>query len=167
MSRWCPDCTTWVLVLALAFATPDAARAVAAEEQKANRTEWSVPDGSLLSTTVIGARVKNREGKDLGEIERLVIDLKSGRVSHVMVGLGGVAGVGETKVVLPWGAIAMGSDPSLPHRVIASVEQRAVDSAPRWSDPDQQPRYKGVPSASPGRRIARRHRRRPGRGISR
>lgn len=140
-----------VVLAALVMAPPVAPAA----ERDADRSEWTVPGGTVMSTTLIGARVKNREGKDLGEVERLVIDPKRGRVSHVIVGLGGLAGVGETKVVLPWSAVVVGSDPSLPHRVIASVEQRAVDAAPRWVDPDRQPRREGVPSASPGSRLPR------------
>jgi hypothetical protein len=155
MNRWCPGPTTWVLALALAIviAAPEAAHAAEREQQKANRTAWSLPDGTLLATMVIGARVKNREGKDLGKIEHLVIDPKSGSVSHVIVGLGGLAGVGETQIALPWNAIVMGSDPSLPHRAIASVEQGTVDSAPRWSDPERRPWRERPPSASPGSRL--------------
>jgi hypothetical protein len=154
MTRRCSGQTTWVLLaLAIVIAAPDSARAAEREPQKANRTEWSLPDGTLLSTTVIGVRVKNREGKDLGKIEQLVIDPRSGSVSHVILGLGGVMGIGETQVVLPWRAIVMGSDPSLPQRVIASVEQSAVDSAPRWRDPERGPWRERAPSASPGSRI--------------
>jgi hypothetical protein len=155
MTSWRPGRTTWALALALTIvsAAPEAARTADRAERKANRTEWNLPDGTLLSTTVIGARVKNREGQDLGKIDQLVIDPKSGRVSHVVVGVGGLAGIGETNVVLPWSAIVMGSDPSLPHRVIASVEQRTVDAAPQWIDPDRRPRYQGGPSASPGSRL--------------
>jgi sporulation protein YlmC with PRC-barrel domain len=138
-----------VLAAALIVAPPVAPAA----ERKADRTEWTAPDGTVMSTTLIGARVKNREGKDLGEVERLVIDPKTGRVSHVIAGLGGVAGIGETKVVLPWSAVVIGSDPSLPFRVIASVEQRAVDSAPRWVDPDRRPRYEGISSPTPATRL--------------
>jgi sporulation protein YlmC with PRC-barrel domain len=140
-----------MLAVAVAIAaTPGAIRTAEADESKPKRAEWRVPDGTLMSTTMVGARVKNREGRDLGEIEHLVIDPKTGSVSHVVVGLGGLAGAGETKIVLPWSAVVIGSDPSIPRRVIASVEQRAVDAAPRWTDPDSKARRDRAPSASPG-----------------
>ena len=103
----------YVVALAALIVTPSLA---APAERRADRTEWRAPDSTVMSSTLIGARVKNREGDDLGKIEQLVIDPKTGRVSHVIAGLGGVAGVGETRVVLPWSEVVIGSDPSLPHR---------------------------------------------------
>jgi sporulation protein YlmC with PRC-barrel domain len=50
---------------------------------------------------IIGTRIKNTAGKDLGEIDQLLID-RNGKVSHVVIGVGGLAGVGEKKVVVPW-----------------------------------------------------------------
>ena len=50
---------------------------------------------------IIGTRIKNAEGKDLGEIDQLLID-RNGKVSHVVIGVGGLAGVGEKKVVVAW-----------------------------------------------------------------
>jgi hypothetical protein len=38
--------------------------------------------GVLLSSSVIGARVQARDGTDLGEIHQLVIDRRTGYVSH-------------------------------------------------------------------------------------
>lgn len=104
---------------------------------------------AVLSRTVIGARVKNREGKDLGEIDQLVIDPKTGRVSHVLLGLGGLAGVGERKVVVAWGDIRLMADPSLPHRTIASVDQAVIERAPRWDRREDRGALDRSPSASP------------------
>lgn len=141
----------YVVVLTALIVSPSLTPAA---ERRADRTEWRAPDRTVMSSTLIGARVKNREGDDLGKVEELVIDPKTGRVSHVIAGLGGVAGVGETRIALPWSDVVIGSDPSLPHRVIASVEQRKVDAAPLFFDPDRRPRVEGVQSPSPGSRLS-------------
>ncbi len=86
----------------------------------------------LPSTTIIGARVKNSEGKDLGKVDRLLIDENTGQVSQVVLGLGGLAGVGESKVVVAWKDIRLKADPDLPYRTIASVEDAVIERAPRW-----------------------------------
>jgi sporulation protein YlmC with PRC-barrel domain len=72
-----------------------------------------VPDlaQSLLSSHVEGLKVRDRNGKIIGEIDQLIID-RSGRITHVVLGTGGVLGFGETHYVVPWSAvhIAKGRD---------------------------------------------------------
>ncbi|MBI2202250.1 MAG: PRC-barrel domain-containing protein [Candidatus Rokubacteria bacterium] len=137
------------LLLALLLGAPGAPLAAERNDRDDRRAAWTAPDNTVFSNTMVGARVQNREGKDLGEIERLVIDAKSGRVSHVVVGVGGVAGVGEKKLVVPWSAIAVGVDPSHARRIVATMDQRALDAAQRWEDPAQRRVRQDPASASP------------------
>ncbi len=76
---------------------------------KPERAAWKAPAGVHTSSELIGTRIKNSEGKDIGEIDQLVIDPTSGNVTHVVVGLGGLLGVGETKVVVPFSDIKLGT----------------------------------------------------------
>jgi sporulation protein YlmC with PRC-barrel domain len=124
--------------------------AFAQPRQSAETTHptFTPPPASLLSRTVIGARVKNAEGKDLGEIDQLVIDLKSGQVSHAVIGVGGLAGVGETTVVVKWSDLRIQPDPTNPRRTITTVDQAVVERAPRW-DRRAQERDRMPPAASP------------------
>jgi sporulation protein YlmC with PRC-barrel domain len=108
--------------------------------------KFTPPPASLLSRAVIGARVKNAEGKDLGEIDQLVIDLKSGQVSHAVIGVGGLAGVGETKVVVKWSDLRIQPDSANPRRTIATVDQAVVDRGPQWRADE---RDRVPPAASP------------------
>ena len=62
---------------------------------------WKAEAGLHETKDIIGTRIKNTAGKDLGEIDQLLFD-RNGKVSRVVIGLGGVAGVGEKKVVVPW-----------------------------------------------------------------
>jgi hypothetical protein len=62
---------------------------------------WKNETGLHETKDIIGTRIKNTAGKDLDEIDQLLID-RNGKISHVVIGLGGIAGVGEKKVVVPW-----------------------------------------------------------------
>lgn len=95
-------------------------------------SSFTPPPSSFLSGAVIGARVKNAEGKNLGEIDQLVIDSKSGQVSHAVIGIGGFAGVGEAKVVLKWSDLRVQPDPANARRTVTTVDQAVVERAPRW-----------------------------------
>ncbi|HEX2100394.1 MAG TPA: PRC-barrel domain-containing protein [Candidatus Synoicihabitans sp.] len=64
--------------------------------------------GDKKGSHLIGTNV--RSGDRSGEIKDLVIDSKSGRISHVIIGSGGVLGVGETRHALPYNALQPGAD---------------------------------------------------------
>lgn len=57
-----------------------------------------MPTSKLLGTTV-----KDVDGDNCGDINAFVFDI-NGQVHYVLIGLGGVAGVGETEVAVPWSA---------------------------------------------------------------
>jgi sporulation protein YlmC with PRC-barrel domain len=140
-----------VIALVAALAVPEAwaqqAPSRRPAEREAPRATRDSPGDILLSSAVIGARVKNHEGKDLGEIDQLVIERRTGRVSHAVVGLGGLAGVGEAKVVVAWKNVRLAADPDRPQRTVASVDQSVLERAPRWMADDD--RGAPDPSASP------------------
>jgi len=106
---------------------------------------WKNTAALHATKDIIGTRIKNAEGKDLGEVAQLLIDTQTGKVSHVVIGLGGLAGVGEKKVVVPWSDLK--SAPAADGKKNAVVmDQAKLESAPRYE------RRAGVersPSASP------------------
>jgi PRC-barrel domain len=51
---------------------------------------------------VIGKRVVNLEGEDLGKIEDVIIDAPNARVSYAILSFGGFLGVGDKLFALPW-----------------------------------------------------------------
>jgi hypothetical protein len=123
--------TSCVLIFTVSPAFAQSRQSPRHSPQTAHPT-FTPPPASLLSGAVIGARVKNAEGKDLGEIDQLVIDPSSGQVSHAVIGVGGLAGVGETKVVVKWSDLRFQPDPTNPRRTITAVDQAVVEAAPRW-----------------------------------
>jgi len=69
---------------------------------------------------VLGMRIRNEQRREIGDIDNLLIDTQSGRISHVVIGVGGFMGVGEKKVAFE------GNHP------VATLEQAKLESAPRW-----------------------------------
>ncbi len=59
----------------------------------------------ITATTIIGNRVINPQGKELGKIEEIVIDLTCGIVSYVVISSGGFAGIGDKFFAVPLDAL--------------------------------------------------------------
>jgi sporulation protein YlmC with PRC-barrel domain len=107
---------------------------------KVQRQAWAPQSGAMEASKLIGTKVKNDAGKDMGEIDQLIVDSSSGKVSQVVVDCGGVAGVGEQKVVLDWSDVKLQADPKNRSRMVATVDQAKLDSAPRYEARRDRPR---------------------------
>ena len=93
---------------------------------------------------IIGTRITNAEGKDIGEIDQLLID-RNGKVSHVVVGVGGVAGVGEKKVVVSWSDLKFAPVTADKKNAI-TMDPAKLERAPRY---ERSARSDVAPAASP------------------
>ena len=108
-------------------------------------TAWKATPGVHDTKDIIGTRIKNAEGKDIGEIDQLLIDTQTGKVTHAVVGLGGLMGVGEKKVVVPWSDLKFASAAEGKKNAI-TMDQAKLESAPRY---ERSARTDSTPSASP------------------
>jgi sporulation protein YlmC with PRC-barrel domain len=145
---------TTASVLTAAFLAVTLASAASAQTRPATdptpsrsepqRATWAPDAGMFESSKLIGMKVKNTQNKDVGEISQLIID-QGGKVSHVIVGKGGVLGVGEQRVALAWSDLKVQADPDSRNRWIATVDQAKLDAAPRF-----EARRDTAPAASPG-----------------
>ena len=113
---------------------------------KAPRAVFKAPDGVMESSKVIGTKVRNSAGKDLGEIDQVLIDTKTGKITHAVIGRGGVLGVGETQVVVPWSDVNLKVDVDNRDRMMVTMEQATLDAAPRY---DRRAAGTDRPAASP------------------
>ena len=53
------------------------------------------------ASEVIGQNVKNAEGETIGEVEDLLVDMKSGEIQAVVVAAGGFLGIGDELTAVP------------------------------------------------------------------
>jgi sporulation protein YlmC with PRC-barrel domain len=135
--------------LALPLVPGAAAQMRQAPSTQPSRETWQYPQGAVESGELIGARVKNAEGKDLGEIDSVLVNERDGKVTHVIVGRGGLAGIGETKVVVPWSEVKLRRDRNGGTPVV-SLDESVLDRAPRYERRRATGDQTAPPAASPG-----------------
>lgn len=64
------------------------------------------PDHHCISSEDIqGTEVYGADGKNIGEIDHLIIDKVSGRVAYAVMSFGGFVGLGHSHYPIPWSAL--------------------------------------------------------------
>ena len=112
----------------------------------AQRQVWTPDATSLETSKIIGTKVKTPDGTSVGSIDQLIINPTDGKITHAVIGKGGVLGMGQTQLVFKWSDVKLQHDPDYPDRWHAVVDQAKLDAAPRFEarkDRDT------APSASP------------------
>ena len=89
----------------------------------------------LSATTLIGDKVINKSGVELGSIKELMIDLDEGRVAYAVLSYGGLAGIGDKLFAIPWEAMDLDTGQ---HAFILNVDKSVLDDAPGF-DKDNWP----------------------------
>lgn len=56
----------------------------------------------VSASTLAGYRVRSYENEDLGAIEEILIDAKTGRVAYAVLCFGGSLGFGDKLFAIPW-----------------------------------------------------------------
>ena len=67
-------------------------------------------DPLVGSDSIEGTAVRRSDGNRVGTIERLMIDRTSGRVAYAVMSFGGVLGLGEEYMTLPWTSLKYSPD---------------------------------------------------------
>jgi sporulation protein YlmC with PRC-barrel domain len=91
----------------------------------------------ISSEDIHGTEVYGPDGKNIGEIDHLIIDKLSGRVAYAVMSFGGFMGLGHSHYPIPWGALTY--DKSLSGFRTAVTEGQLKD-APEFSDDSWQDR---------------------------
>ena len=64
----------------------------------------------LGTTSLIEDDVYDAAGKFLGEIEEIVLDVRTGCVRYAVLALGGFLGIGQKRFAVPWSALTPDAD---------------------------------------------------------
>jgi sporulation protein YlmC with PRC-barrel domain len=59
--------------------------------------------------TLIGEQVVNRDNEDLGDIQEIMLDMRTGRVAYAVLSFGGFLGMGDKLFAVPWTALTLDS----------------------------------------------------------
>ena len=85
--------------------------------------------------TLIGNNVWNQNGKDLGEIKEIMLDMRSGHVSYAVLSFGGFLGMGDKLFAVPWKALTLDTKHK---RFVLDVKEDRLEKAPGF-DKDKWP----------------------------
>ena len=93
----------------------------------------------LQATTVIGTKILNRSGEQLGTLKELVIDMEDGRIAYAVLSFGGFLGKGDKLFAIPWEAFLWTPKD---RTFILDVKKDVLKEAPgfdkdHWPDLDQ------------------------------
>jgi len=89
----------------------------------------------LAASTLEGDEVQNPAGESLGKVNKVMIDVPSGRVAYAVLSFGGVLGMGNKLFAVPWNALTLDEDEK---RFILDVDRSTLESAPGF-DKDNWP----------------------------
>lgn len=73
----------------------------------------NTPARRLTSTSIIGDRVQNHEGEDLGHIDNLMINVNDGRIEYVVIEFGSFLGVGGKLFAVPFSELRLDAERQL------------------------------------------------------
>jgi len=69
--------------------------------REASRHKLAVDPSLISATTIIGDKVKGKDGKELGKIEEIMLDLTTSTLAYLVLSSGGVMGIGDKFFALP------------------------------------------------------------------
>lgn len=89
----------------------------------------------IASDKVEGTKVYSSNGDHIGEIERLVLEKRGGRVSYAELSFGGFLGIGEEHYPLPWAKLSYDEELG---GYRADITEEQVKGAPKYTSYDDQ-----------------------------
>jgi hypothetical protein len=95
----------------------------------------------MSAESLIGDKVINLQGEDLGKIEEIMIEMESGKVDYAVLSFGGIMGMGDKLFAIPWHLLRL--DPEN-RQFILNVDKERLKTAPgfdknnwpRMADPE-------------------------------
>ena len=78
------------------------------------------------AATLIGDKVVNAQGEGLGEIEAIMLDVRSGRIAYAVLSFGGFLGLGAKLFAIPWSAFTLDAREK---RFVLKVSKEKLENA--------------------------------------
>jgi sporulation protein YlmC with PRC-barrel domain len=92
-------------------------------------TSTTLP-GLLLSTeSILGSNIKDPQGEEVGEVKQLMIDPQTGLVKYAVVSVGGLLGMGEKTIIVPWHTLEVARDG---RSVVLNASKQLLQDAPEY-----------------------------------
>ena len=105
----------------------------------AHTTFLRAKGGICDSNEIVGCKVENPRGENLGKIESIMIDLSEGRVLYAVLSFGGFLGVGDKLFPVPIDALSFrANEKGNVERCIIDIDKETLKNAPGY-DKDNLP----------------------------
>jgi len=91
--------------------------------------------GLVAASTLIGDRVLKPAGEELGNIEEIMLDLKSGQIAYAVLSFSGFPGIANKRFPVPWNALQI--DPG-EQAFVLDIDRQTLEGAPDF-DKDNWP----------------------------
>ena len=101
---------------------------------------------TLSAKSLIGDKVVDVTGNEVGKIEELMIDVINGQVAYAVLSFGGFLGIGDKLFAIPWSRLSVDE---ASHRFVINVTKETLENAPgfdkdNWPDLDDLDYANGV-----------------------
>ena len=84
----------------------------------------------LTATSIIGDKVENKEGEDIGKIKDIMLNIKEGRIQYLIIEFGGFLGFGEKLFAIPFSALKLNVKNE---DFVLDVEKHFLETAPGFN----------------------------------
>jgi sporulation protein YlmC with PRC-barrel domain len=93
------------------------------------QTTFRARTGIVDANKLIGCKVENRQGENLGKIENLMLDVRNGRIAYAVLSFGGFLGMGDKLFPVPMQAIQWKTGDEI---CVLDVEKETLKNAPGY-----------------------------------
>ncbi|AOJ07892.1 PRC-barrel domain-containing protein [Burkholderia mayonis] len=81
----------------------------------------------MAAGTLDGDKVYTTDGDDVGKIKEIMLDVRTGRVAYAVLSSGGLLGIGDKLLAIPWSALTLDTDRKC---FLVSVSSERIKNAP-------------------------------------
>jgi sporulation protein YlmC with PRC-barrel domain len=81
----------------------------------------------LTATSIIGDKVENNKGENLGNIKDIMLNIHDGGIEYFIVEFGGFLGIGEKLFAVPFSAVRLNT---AKENFILDVDKKFLETAP-------------------------------------
>lgn len=89
----------------------------------------------MSASTLVGDKVVNKRGDDLGKIHDIMLHLATGKIAYAVLSFGGFLGLGDKLFAIPWEALELDEENKC---FILNVDKEKLEKAPGF-DKDNWP----------------------------
>lgn len=100
--------------------------------QVSAQTTAATLEGWQRSSQITGMAVSNPQGEKMGKIDDLLID-HSGAVKYAILSHGGVLGIGNKLIAIPWRALKLDKEKRV---LVVNVDKAGLEKAPSFDPAD-------------------------------